>query len=137
MQYLGVCGDDCSLCPRYMATQSNDIEQLKKVASLWYRAGFRDSLVSAEEMACHGCQSAKTCAFGDLKNCAKKRNIHNCGECPDYPCSMIQKVFQQVKTVAETCRMKCSDTEFQQLQNAFFSKKERLDHIHKKHDPKN
>lgn len=133
MQHLGVCGDDCSLCPRYLATRSYDIEQLKKVASLWYRAGFRDNLVQAEEIACYGCKSAKECAFEDLKNCAKDRKINNCGLCQDYPCRAIKKVFGQIKTVSEECRIKCSDAEFQQLQNAFFLKKERLDRIHHKH----
>ena len=137
MQLLGICGDDCSLCSRYTATQSNDKEQLQKIAFLWYKIGFRDKLVSEEEITCHGCQSAKECAFEELKNCANNKKINNCGECSTYPCRAIQKVFEQVKTVAETCRIKCSDAEFQQLQNAFFLKKENLDRIHKKHHSKN
>ena len=26
MDPFGACGDDCSVCPRYIATQSNDIQ---------------------------------------------------------------------------------------------------------------
>ena len=137
MQHLGICGDDCSLCPRYTATQSNDINLLRKVAALWYRTGFRDRMVSEEEIICHGCQSASDCAFEDLKNCASNRQINNCGECRDYPCIIIKKVFEQIKPTAERCKMKCSDIEYHQFHQSFFLKKKNLDRIHQKRYPKN
>ena len=137
MQHLGICGDNCGVCPRFIATQSGNAEHLKKVAVLWHQIGLRNSVVSAEEIACHGCRSLKKCAFEDLKKCAESRKIRNCGECRDYPCDKIVKVFQQMGTFAARCRTRCSDEEYQQFQKAFFSKKENLDRIHQKQNIQN
>jgi hypothetical protein len=137
MQNLGVCGDNCSLCPRFIATRSGDIDELKKVAVLWHQAGFRDRVVSAEEIACHGCLSSKRCAFEDVKKCAEQGKVRNCGECTDYPCNKLKKIFEQMEAFSKRCRSICTDAEYQQFQKAFFSKKENLDRIHQKVDRKN
>ena len=47
---IASCGNDCNECPRYIATQSGDKEQLKEVAVLWRRVGYRDKIVSQEEI---------------------------------------------------------------------------------------
>ncbi len=39
MLNLGLCGDDCNYCPRYLATQSGDEERLKEVAVMWQMIG--------------------------------------------------------------------------------------------------
>jgi hypothetical protein len=137
MQNLGVCGDDCSLCPRFIATQSGNIEELKKVAILWHRIGLRNKVVSAEEIACHGCPSSIKCAFEDVKKCAEQGKVRNCGECVDYPCGKIENIFGQTEPLAKKFKANCSEIEYQQFQNAFFSKKENLDRIHQKVDRKN
>ena len=137
MQTLGVCGDNCSLCPRLIATQSGSIEAMEKVAALWHRAGLRDRVVSAEEIACHGCRSLKKCAFEDLKKCVGSKKVRNCGECADYPCDKLKKIFEQMEVFSRRCRAVCSDAEYQQFQKAFFSKKENLDRIHQKYNGKN
>ena len=137
MQNLGVCGDDCNFCPRFIATQGGSIEELKKVAVLWHRTGLRDKVISAEEIACHGCPSSKRCAFEDLKKCAEREKVRNCGECEDYPCDKLNSIFGQMETFSRRCRAICSDAEYQQFQKAFFSKKENLDRIHQKYNVKN
>ncbi len=55
---ITLCGDNCLECPRYNA--HSEIE-LRKVAELWHRVGWRDTVVSNEEITCTGCSSHKTC----------------------------------------------------------------------------
>ena len=45
MLKLAFCGNDCNTCERYIATQSGSIEQLKEVAALWKRLGYRENIV--------------------------------------------------------------------------------------------
>lgn len=59
MPNMGVCGDMCDYCPRYIATQSGSVEKLKEVAVLWFKAGARSGVMPAEEMACLGCSPQK------------------------------------------------------------------------------
>jgi len=44
MNEIGFCGDNCSDCPRYAASASNDFIKLKEAALLWRRVGWVFSL---------------------------------------------------------------------------------------------
>lgn len=44
---ITLCGDNCIECPRYNAHSE---EELRKVAELWHRVGWRDCIVSNEEI---------------------------------------------------------------------------------------
>lgn len=48
---ITLCGDNCIECPRYNAHSE---EELRNVAELWYRMGWRDHIVSNEEIKCEG-----------------------------------------------------------------------------------
>ena len=48
---ITLCGDNCIECPRYnVHTEA----ELRKVAELWYRVGWRETVVSNEEIVCEG-----------------------------------------------------------------------------------
>jgi hypothetical protein len=128
---LAYCGNDCNLCPRYIVTQGNSTEKLKEVATLWKKAGWRESIVPPEEMACNGCRTVKWCRYDDIRKCAKEKRIDNCGLCRDYPCKKIEKVFKQTASYAKLCKKNCSKQEFELLHKAFFSKKQKLDKVRK------
>lgn len=55
---ITLCGDNCIECPRYNAHSE---AELKRVAELWYRVGWRDKVVTNEEITCSGCSSHKAC----------------------------------------------------------------------------
>jgi len=129
MLELGFCGDDCSACPRYIATQSGSRERLKEVAEMWWRAGWRDTIVSPDEMVCGGCASVKWCRYDEIRKCAREKRIGNCGQCYDYPCAKITKVFEQTESYAETCKERVSKEDYECFHKAFFSKRERLHRI--------
>ena len=58
---ITLCGDNCIECPRYNAHTE---AELRKVAELWYRVGWRETVVSNEEIVCAGCSSHKSCTYG-------------------------------------------------------------------------
>ena len=77
MPEIGFCGDDCRLCPRYIATMSGSVDKLNEVAAMWERVGWRDNVVSPEEIKCNGCKTVKWCRYNELRECAQGREISN------------------------------------------------------------
>lgn len=130
MAEIGYCGDDCELCPRYIATKSGDRGKLEKAAVLWQNVGLTDKLATPEEMICHGCASLEKCHYNDIRNCAKDKMIDNCGECIEYPCEKINAVFEKTDAYARQCKETCTASDYHRLNEAFFLKKRRLDAIH-------
>ncbi len=51
------CGNDCPACPRYAVPRYRETEEeLRHAAELWMRIGYRDHIVTKEEIACTGCK---------------------------------------------------------------------------------
>ena len=128
---ISVCGDVCSECPRYKATKNDRIDELEKVAQLWYTMGFRDRVVNIEEIKCTGCNKKPNCIYG-LTTCEHLVEIDNCGECELFPCPKFDEVFKKTDKGDEVCKLNCSVDDYAVLKNAFFSKKEILSEIHKR-----
>ena len=57
---ITLCGDNCVECPRY---NTHTDKELRAAAELWYKVGWRESIVSNEEIACSGCSSHKQCTY--------------------------------------------------------------------------
>lgn len=122
---IGFCGDECSACPRYVATLSGDEPELRRVAELWHAAGFRDRVVSVAEIRCTGCSPDHDCAHG-IAACAGARKVEHCGRCADYPCPIIERCFEKTESVAPLLPSRCSPAEHAQLARAFLRKRENL-----------
>lgn len=133
MDIMGICGDDCSHCPRYLATQKGGKEDLEKVRELWVRLELREPGFPAEEMACHGCMPENNCAYSGLRQCVRKRKIENCGFCAEYPCDLINTAFEKSENLKSRAGTVCTDEEMALLEKSFFSKKEFFDRVHKEH----
>jgi hypothetical protein len=132
MDKISICGDNCTYCARYIATEKGGIQELEKVKELWVRLGLRDPDFPVQEMACHGCRPKNKCAYPELYSCVRTNGVENCGLCDEYPCKCINDVFDksELKSHAEKV---CSIVELDMLQKAFFSKKVYFDRIHQKH----
>ncbi len=130
MEIIGVCGDDCAHCPRYIATQEGNPAKLEQVRELWVRLGLREPSFPAEEFACYGCASEAKCAYPELRQCAVTKHIANCGLCEDYPCELIEAAFGKTRTLESKIAGLCSPNELETLKQAFFYKKRTLDRIH-------
>jgi hypothetical protein len=129
MDNISVCGNDCSLCPRYVATNNRNVKRLKELARIFKRIGWRERIEKPENMVCHGCIGAKWCRYKTVRDCAQARAINNCGYCDYYPCDKIKRVFDQTKLYAEFCLENLSKEDYLCFERAFFLKKETLKKI--------
>ena len=131
MTEIGYCGDDCSSCPRYMATVSNDITKFKDAAMMWKRVGWRGTVLDTNEIKCGGCKTVQWCRYNDIRECAIARHLNNCGECYEYPCNKLDNVFKKTASYAKDCEAIFSKGDFAILSKAFFTKKNNLNLINK------
>ena len=123
---IAACGNDCAACPRYTAhPYEKTDEELRHTAQLWMKIGYRDHIVSNEEIACHGCRPENWCRYRIIK-CCEDRGIKNCGECSGYPCDTIKECFAVTKSFEPMCRQVCTDDEYKRLEKAFFEKEKNL-----------
>jgi hypothetical protein len=130
MFLIGVCGDNCAYCPRYIATRNNSATDLEKVKELWVRLGLRDPTTHARDLACSGCKSNNKCAYSELRACAHAKGVDTCGLCDAYPCKLINTAFEKSEKLRSRAARVCKPEELDTLQEAFFSKKQNLDRIH-------
>ncbi len=119
---ITLCGDDCIECPRYNARRD---EELKAVAELWYKVGWRTSVVSNEEIVCSGCSSHKQCTY-QLVECTKEHGVDKCNRCNEFPCSKIENMLERSADYKRKCKEVCSEQEYQILEKAFFEKESNL-----------
>ena len=119
---ITLCGDNCLECPRYNA--HSEIE-LRKIAELWHRVGWRDTVVSNEEIACTGCSSHKTCTY-ELVDCTRKHSVEKCNQCKEFPCNKIMDMLEHSKEYQKKCKEVCSEEEYIVLEKAFFDKENNL-----------
>ena len=118
-----VCGDDCAVCPRYLAKTE---EELRETAEFWMKAGWRDRIVSNEEIRCAGCGSNGSCSF-KLLPCIREHGVKACKECPEYECGKIGTMMLNSGKKEQQCRNACdSDEEFAMLKRAFYEKEKNL-----------
>ena len=123
---IAACGNDCSVCPRYTAhPYEKTDEQLRHTAELWMKIGYRDHLVSNEEIACYGCKPENWCRYRVVK-CCEDHGIKTCGECPEFPCDNIKECFQVTRSFEPVCRQVCTDDEYRRMKKAFFEKEKNL-----------
>jgi len=117
------CGDDCAVCPRYNAETDEELEQ---TARFWYEVGWRDHVVSNDEIRCQGCGTREKCAFMILP-CLKEHAVSKCRECNDYPCGKIEEMLRRSEMKEKECRRCCTDeAEWQLLKRAFYEKEKNL-----------
>ena len=123
---ISSCGNDCSACPRYTAHPYEKTEdELRHTAELWMKIGYRNEIVSNEEISCLGCNTENWCRYRIVK-CCGERNIKNCAECEEYPCEKLKECFEVTKSFEPTCRKVCTDEEYERLKKAFFEKEKNL-----------
>ena len=133
MPLIGLCGNNCEYCPRYIATQKGSRADLEKVKQLWVRLELRALDFPVKDMACYGCKPEIKCAYTELRTCVSTKKYGNCGLCDEYPCKLITSVLEKSEKLKCLAEKKCAPEEMSNLQKAFFSKKENFDRIYKDH----
>ena len=123
---IAACGNDCATCPRYIAhPYEKTAEELQHTAELWMKIGYRDHIVTNEEISCTGCKPENWCRYHVVK-CCQERGISTCGDCSDYPCDSMKECFEVTRSFEPACRKVCTDEEYKLLKTAFFEKEKNL-----------
>ena len=124
---LAACGNDCSACPRFTAPPYEKTpEELRHTAELWMKIGYRDHVVTNGEIACSGCKPENRCRF-HITACCEDKGIATCADCADYPCDRTEDCLAVTASFEPGCREACTQEEYEQLQKAFFRKRQNLD----------
>ncbi len=97
---------------------------------MWFRIGYRDTVVSNEEIACTGCKPENWCRY-NVVGCCQKKGIETCADCPEYPCGNLKKCFEVTASFIPRCREVCTQQEFGQMEKAFFEKEKNLNSLRK------
>lgn len=95
MKKLAYCGFDCSGCAVYIATETADMELRQRLAEQY---STEKRKLTADDILCHGCSEDMPtrhsfCSGCVFRTCARSKSITSCGECKQYPCAEIEKVF--------------------------------------------
>lgn len=133
---IGICGDNCNYCPRYVATQNGGPKELEEVKELWVRLGLRDPDFPPQDMACFGCSPENKCAYSEIRVCVYGKGIENCGLCQAYPCELLNAVFEKSEKLRPHSTLVCTTKEMDSLSKAFFSKRQNLDQMRFGHEDK-
>ena len=124
---IAACGNDCSVCPRYVKEPYNKTEnELVHTAELWYRIGYRDHVVSSEEISCTGCKKENWCRY-NVVSCTNDKQVEHCGQCSQYPCDNIKECFEVTRSFEPVCRKVCTDEEYAVISKAFFEKQKNME----------
>lgn len=108
---LAACGNDCSVCPRYIKEPYVKTEiELAHTAELWYKIGYRDHVVTNEEISCTGCKEDNWCRYKVIK-CTNDKHIEHCGQCLQFPCDNIKECFEVTKSFEPLCKQVCTEEE--------------------------
>lgn len=96
---IACCGLNCSECPTFIATRTDDDAKRDKVVAQWGKL-FHMRLVR-EDINCDGCLSNTGRLFGhclkcDIRKCCADKQIANCAPCPDWPCEKLATFYDFV-----------------------------------------
>jgi hypothetical protein len=99
---IAYCGINCSECPAYLATQTGNREELKKVANEWST----DSMsFTPEEIQCEGCnQNEKIfswCGECPIRSCCRNKGYDNCAYCDEYVCDNLKMTFDKTSAAKD------------------------------------
>lgn len=121
-ELITLCVDDCLKCPRY---NTKTDEELSAAAELWFRIGWRDSVLPPREMRCGGCSPEKKCTYG-LVGCTREHGVSKCSECAEFPCAKIGELLERSRGYERKCAEVCTESELSALKAAFFNKEDNL-----------
>ena len=102
MEIISYCGLNCSECPAYIATQSENLKEIKKVSREW---SSEEMSFKPEEIYCDGCNRDGRhfiwCSECPIKKCCIEKGYDNCAPCEDYCCDNLKMTFNKEPSAKE------------------------------------
>ena len=91
---IAFCGLDCEKCDAYIATKNNDQALREETAKLW--SELNNAPILPEHINCDGCRlNGRKTVYCDclcqIRQCALKKGIVTCGDCPEMETCPIPK----------------------------------------------
>ncbi|WP_339791685.1 DUF3795 domain-containing protein [Tissierella sp.] len=103
MEKITMCGYRCDLCKAFVSNIINKDER-EILSNMWKK--YYDLDILAEEIYCDGCRCnnenvKRIDSNCPVRKCVIDKNINNCGECIDFPCTVFNErrglSFQEAK----------------------------------------
>jgi len=93
---IAYCGIICNECPVFRATKNNDYNEKEKLANEYSSDKYK---VNIDDINCTGCHKEsevvfKFCKECEIRLCGIDNELENCGQCNSYPCSKLDKPFE-------------------------------------------
>jgi len=99
---IAYCGLYCSECPAYLATQSENREELEKVAKEWSNDS---ESFKPEDIICDGCCQDNRifgwCNDCPIRRCCREKGYENCAYCDDFFCENLKNTFDRTPAAKE------------------------------------
>ncbi|MFX1363650.1 MAG: DUF3795 domain-containing protein [Promethearchaeota archaeon] len=99
---IAYCGINCTECQAYLATQKNDIEEIKEVAKDWSSESMS---FKPEDIYCDSCKQNDRifswCKDCTIKSCCIGKGFENCAYCEDYFCNNLKMTFDRTPSAKE------------------------------------
>jgi len=101
---IAYCGLDCSACDGYIATQSGNEEELKKVSEKWSKQFQAD--IKPEHVICDGCRTGERQSFYctnlcKMRKCFNEKGYNSCIECTNFACKDLKFVLDDAPEARE------------------------------------
>ena len=96
---FGCCGNNCSECGAYLATQADDDVKRKEVADKWtieYNTPFLPKQINCVGCTAKGVHVGFAESFCTIRKCCMGKKHSTCAECESYPCEELQGFFEGV-----------------------------------------
>lgn len=95
-EIIAKCGLICTGCESYLATLSDDLPALTKMAEEASKK--LNTAFTWEDCRCFGCQGeGKKIGYCDscaVRTCAQERGVETCAHCDDYGCEKISTFLE-------------------------------------------
>ncbi|MCW4020509.1 MAG: DUF3795 domain-containing protein [Candidatus Bathyarchaeota archaeon] len=95
---LGYCGESCSDCPIFIATQKNDDKLRRRVAELLtkqYGEEYRQEDINCDGCLTKGSRVFSPCKKCEIRKCGEEKKAKDCTYCEGYPCEKLSEWFTE------------------------------------------
>ncbi|OPY33695.1 MAG: hypothetical protein A4E32_00620 [Methanomassiliicoccales archaeon PtaU1.Bin124] len=120
------CGFQCDRCPMFDGNIKDQKD--RAVASAGWRHYWNLS-VPVNDVRCKGCLEPRGEGYEypdkacKIKVCAEDKKLDHCGQCKDYPCSMMSQRLQYCDMVIETNLARANDSDRAKFLEPFDARK--------------
>jgi len=108
-ELLSYCGQICSACPIYVATNETDKdaqERMRTEIAKSFEMAYGIYFEASDIGDCDGCKTSSgklfsVCYECKIRKCAKEKLVKNCAHCTEYICKELEVFFKKYASAKE------------------------------------